>query len=91
MAIIAEILGGIDPATRQDRNRVEVEPDRRRAIALAIALARPGDTVVIAGKGHESGQIFADRVVPFDDRQVAAECLANLGETPHEKRNESHV
>ena len=49
--------------------------DRREAIAAAVALAGPGDAVVIAGKGHESGQTVGDRVLPFDDRIVAAECL----------------
>lgn len=53
--------------------------DRRRAIGLALALARPGDTVLIAGKGHESYQEFAGTVVPFDDRQVARELLAHGG------------
>ncbi len=50
--------------------------DRREAIASAIASARPGDTILIAGKGHETYQEFADSVTPFDDRQVARECLA---------------
>ena len=45
-----------------------VEPDRRKAIALAVAEARPGDTVVVAGKGHETGQEVAGVVHPFDDR-----------------------
>jgi len=49
--------------------------DRREAIAAAIALARTGDAIVIAGKGHEDVQILGDRTVPFDDRLVAAECL----------------
>jgi len=66
-AIVAEILAGID-----DRGGVEVEVDRRAAIALAFAHAQPGDTVVIAGKGHEQGQEFEDgRKLPFDDREVA--------------------
>ncbi|HSS04782.1 MAG TPA: UDP-N-acetylmuramoyl-L-alanyl-D-glutamate--2,6-diaminopimelate ligase [Solirubrobacterales bacterium] len=66
-AIVAEILAGID-----DRDGVEVEVDRRAAIALALARARPGDTVVIAGKGHEQGQEFENgRKLPFDDREVA--------------------
>lgn len=53
----------------------ETEPDRRRAIERGIALARPGDVVVIAGKGHETYQILRDRTVAFDDRQVAREIL----------------
>jgi UDP-N-acetylmuramoyl-L-alanyl-D-glutamate--2,6-diaminopimelate ligase len=74
-AIIAEILAGIE-----DRSGVEVEPDRRAAIALAFERARPGDTVVIAGKGHEQGQEFEDgRKIPFDDREVAREELMRLG------------
>jgi UDP-N-acetylmuramoyl-L-alanyl-D-glutamate--2,6-diaminopimelate ligase len=53
-----------------------VEPDRRAAIAIALAEAEPGDTVVIAGKGHEQGQEFeGGRKIPFDDRTVAAELL----------------
>lgn len=51
----------------------EVEVDRRRAIARALAAAEPGDAVLIAGKGHEDYQIFADRTVHFDDREVACE------------------
>lgn len=54
---------------------VRVEPDRRAAIALALDAAAPGDVVVIAGKGHETTQELADRVVDFDDRAVAAELL----------------
>lgn len=56
----------------------EVEVDRRRAIARALALAGPGDAVLIAGKGHEGYQQFADRRVPFDDRIVAREELERL-------------
>ena len=55
--------------------RLRVEVDRRSAIAAAIDDACPGDTVLIAGKGHETYQIFRDSVVPFDDRQVAREAL----------------
>jgi UDP-N-acetylmuramoyl-L-alanyl-D-glutamate--2,6-diaminopimelate ligase len=50
--------------------------DRRRAISLALDMAKPGDCVLIAGKGHESYQEFSDTVIPFDDRQVAKELLA---------------
>ena len=55
-----------------------VVPDRRAAIRHAIAESRGGDVVVIAGKGHEQGQQFADREEPFDDRVVAAEEIASL-------------
>ena len=47
-----------------------VEPDRGAAIAMAVAAARPGDAVVVAGKGHETGQEIAGAVLPFDDREV---------------------
>ncbi|HKI22048.1 MAG TPA: UDP-N-acetylmuramoyl-L-alanyl-D-glutamate--2,6-diaminopimelate ligase [Gaiellaceae bacterium] len=72
LAIIDEILAGMSPEP-------EVEPDRRAAIAKAVGLAREGDVVVIAGKGHEQGQEFADRKLPFDDREVAREALRRLG------------
>ena len=68
-AIIAEIMDGIP---------MESEPDRRAAIERAVGVARAGDVVVIAGKGHEQGQQFADRTLPFDDRTAAREALAGL-------------
>jgi UDP-N-acetylmuramoyl-L-alanyl-D-glutamate--2,6-diaminopimelate ligase len=54
---------------------VEREVDRRAAIARALKRARPGDVVVVAGKGHETTQTFADRVVAFDDREVVRELV----------------
>ena len=59
----------------QARARVEVESDRAQAISRAIAMAETGDTVVIAGKGHETYQITGDRVTEFDDREVARQAL----------------
>jgi UDP-N-acetylmuramoyl-L-alanyl-D-glutamate--2,6-diaminopimelate ligase len=58
---------------------VEVEPDRATAIARAVELARDGDVVLIAGKGAEQGQQFADRTMPFDDREAARQALRALG------------
>jgi UDP-N-acetylmuramoyl-L-alanyl-D-glutamate--2,6-diaminopimelate ligase len=55
-----------------------LEPDRRKAIMLGIGVARPGDTVIIAGKGHETHQIMGRTQRPFDDRVEAAEALQRL-------------
>jgi len=57
------------------RGHLRIEPDRRAAIAEAIAVAEPGDVVLIAGKGHERGQEIAGRTLPFDDRDVARDIL----------------
>ncbi|MDQ4065926.1 MAG: hypothetical protein M3161_07760, partial [Actinomycetota bacterium] len=61
-----------------------VDADRRVAIGWVIDNARDGDVVVIAGKGHETGQTFAGHTIPFDDRVVAGEALEQrgFGETP---------
>ncbi|MDX6669992.1 MAG: UDP-N-acetylmuramoyl-L-alanyl-D-glutamate--2,6-diaminopimelate ligase [Solirubrobacteraceae bacterium] len=67
-AIIEEIRRGAGTVEH-------VEVDRRRAIELAVALARPGDTVLIAGRGHEREQPIGGRAVPFDDRLVAREVV----------------
>src|SRR3954469_8377287 len=71
-AIIDAILSGVV-------REVEVELDRARAIEKAVEAAREGDVVLIAGKGAEQGQEFADEIVPFDDRQSAREALRMLG------------
>jgi UDP-N-acetylmuramoyl-L-alanyl-D-glutamate--2,6-diaminopimelate ligase len=70
LAIIDEVLSGAP--------ELEVEPDRRTAIARAIESAREGDVVLIAGKGSEQGQEIGGTVQPFDDREVARELLRAL-------------
>ena len=72
-AIIAEVRAGCDGP-----GRLVVEPDRRRAIAVALELADAGDVVVVAGKGHETAQELGDRSIEFSDREVVAEELARL-------------
>ncbi len=77
MSIVDEIVAGV-PCERLDY--LTVEPDRRMAIRLALAEARAGDLVLIAGKGHEQGQTIGDRRIPFDDREVARMLLDELRE-----------
>lgn len=71
-SIIDDIVAGFDA---ESLIRSTVEPDRRRAIALAINEAREGDVVIIAGKGHETYQIIGDTKHDFDDRQIAREAI----------------
>lgn len=73
-AIIEEILVGFG----EGRCRIEVNPDRAAAIREAIALAGPGDTVLIAGKGHENYQIVGECVLHFDDVEVARKSLIEV-------------
>jgi UDP-N-acetylmuramoyl-L-alanyl-D-glutamate--2,6-diaminopimelate ligase len=74
-AIIDAVRQGYDRATPRHATELVIEPDRRAAIVRAIDTAREGDIVLIAGKGHESTITLGDRVLPFDDRQVAREAL----------------
>ncbi len=69
--IFADMSAGV-----QDAGRITFVEDRRRAISLALDAARAGDCLLIAGKGHETYQEFADTIVPFDDRQVVRELIA---------------
>ncbi|MGI9080569.1 MAG: glutamate ligase domain-containing protein, partial [Acidimicrobiales bacterium] len=71
LAIIAEVAAGV-----ADDDGLIIEPDRRAAIGLALDRARPGDVVVVAGKGHETTQVFAGSEVDFDDRAVVRDELA---------------
>ena len=80
-AIRAQLLAGVHTA-RSHAELIE-EPDRARAIARAVRLARAGDTLVVAGKGHETGQQVGDVVHPFDDREVLRRLLrARVAEAP---------
>jgi len=74
MVILEEALAGV----RETETKCIVEEDRAVAIATAIRAARPGDIVLIAGKGHEKVQILKDKTVPFDDVAVAAGVLKEI-------------
>jgi UDP-N-acetylmuramoyl-L-alanyl-D-glutamate--2,6-diaminopimelate ligase len=74
-AIAAEVLVGL----RGGRAEVQVELDRRAAIAAALARARKRDVVLVAGKGHERVQVVAGRELEFDDREVVRELALALG------------
>jgi len=74
------VIEDIVPGAERGGGLYQVEPDRRTAIRMAVRAARAGDVVVIAGKGHETGQEFTDRTIPFDDRVVARQELEALGE-----------
>ncbi|HWG16896.1 MAG TPA: UDP-N-acetylmuramoyl-L-alanyl-D-glutamate--2,6-diaminopimelate ligase [Acidobacteriaceae bacterium] len=73
-AIIEEALAGV----RETATECIVEADRAAAIAIAIRAARPGDVVLLAGKGHEKVQILRERTVPFDDVEVARQVLREM-------------
>jgi UDP-N-acetylmuramoyl-L-alanyl-D-glutamate--2,6-diaminopimelate ligase len=73
-----QIIANALPGLKKTKARFEVEPDRKKAIGLALAEARPGDVVLIAGKGHEKVQITREGVFPFDDVQVAREALQQM-------------
>ena len=75
LTIIAAIEAGIRSA---GQGRYLTEPDRQEAIKKAFRYARPGDVVVLAGKGHEDYQIIGDKKLPFDDRKVAAAVLREM-------------
>jgi len=75
LKIISDIVVGM----QKSGGKYLIEPDRAKAISLAIEEARPGDIVLLAGKGHEDYQIFADRTIHFDDREVARKALNDRG------------
>jgi len=75
LKIISDIVVGMQKTS----GKYMIEPDRAKAIHLAIEEAREGDMVLLAGKGHEDYQIFADRTIHFDDREVARQALGDRG------------
>lgn len=75
LAILATMLAGAASVPVHERGEVQVLADRAAAITAAVARAQPGDTVLVAGKGHEQGQDIAGVVRPFDDRQVLREAI----------------
>jgi UDP-N-acetylmuramoyl-L-alanyl-D-glutamate--2,6-diaminopimelate ligase len=75
----AAILAEIEPGLQATGVQYTIEVDRAAAIRLALEAAKPGDVVLLAGKGHETEQILADRTVPFNDAEVALAALAELG------------
>ncbi|MDQ6666450.1 MAG: UDP-N-acetylmuramoyl-L-alanyl-D-glutamate--2,6-diaminopimelate ligase [Acidobacteriota bacterium] len=74
-----EIMNDVMVGLRRKDTRLIVEPDRATAIKRAIEEARPGDFVILAGKGHETYQVLKDRTIAFDDRAVARDVLKGFG------------
>ncbi|MCX7970417.1 MAG: UDP-N-acetylmuramoyl-L-alanyl-D-glutamate--2,6-diaminopimelate ligase [Negativicutes bacterium] len=77
LAIIADVLSGADSVEGRRFEKI-IEPDRRTAIKKAVQIAAADDVVVIAGKGHETYQILADRTIDFDDRLVAQQVIGEV-------------
>jgi len=75
LRIMSDVLVGLQKTGSPYKSEV----DREGAVRRALAEAREGDTVVIAGKGHETYQILQDRIVPFDDREVTSRILREMG------------
>ena len=78
LAIIDDALPGL----KKTGKRYVIEPDRHKAIALALSEAQPGDIVLIAGKGHEKTQTTREGVFPFDDVDVARSLLQHALHVP---------
>ena len=72
LAIIAEIEQGL---VKTGKEQYLIQPDRREAIKKSLALAQKGDTILVAGKGHEDYQILGDRTISFSDRDVILELI----------------
>ena len=74
-----KIINDASVGLQRTSAKVLVEPDRERAVELALEQARPGDIVLLAGKGHETTQVLKDRTIEFDDREVARRILRQRG------------
>ncbi|MFB7633329.1 UDP-N-acetylmuramoyl-L-alanyl-D-glutamate--2,6-diaminopimelate ligase [Streptomyces sp. NPDC056149] len=86
LAILATMLAGAAEVPVHERGTVLVEEDRAAAIDAAVARAEPGDTVIVAGKGHEQGQDIAGVVRSFDDRQVLREAIVKAQQSQHSQQ-----
>ena len=75
LKIISDIIVGL----QKTAGKYLIEPDREKAIGMAMDEARSGDIVLLAGKGHENYQILADRTFEFDDRDMARRALRDRG------------
>jgi len=75
LLIINDAIVGV----QRTKTKFVVEPDRERAIEIALDQARPGDIVLLAGKGHETSQVLRDRTIDFDDREMARRMLRQRG------------
>ena len=86
LKIISDIIVGLQKTS----GKYVIEPDREKAIGLAMDEARGGDIVLLAGKGHENYQILADRTLEFDDLEVARRALIQRGYRASAATNGSH-
>ena len=82
-----QIISHIEEGIRKTGGEYIVIADRKEAIRHAIINARPGDIIVLAGKGHETYQIFKDKTISFDEREVVREILQERGNNGWLRRN----
>src|SRR5690348_5516414 len=74
-----KIIGDIVVGLQKTAGKYMIEPDREKAIGLGIDEARAGDIVLLAGKGHETYQVLADKTLDWDDREAARQALRERG------------
>ncbi|MCF8045235.1 MAG: hypothetical protein K9J83_05175, partial [Desulfarculaceae bacterium] len=86
--IIDDILTGIDNA--RERDDIIVEPDRSKALEFAVRISRDKDTILAAGKGHETYQIIKSGRIDFDDRRILKQALETLAEDTWEVADGAH-